>query len=433
MPTTDEVMSKHLQDHFSEYTYDMFMMNMSSELEEMDLFSEWVEILNKKNLYTFEAIRSAAQKTEIDLTRQNGEKVHIINLSSYNYLGFSYHPEVIAAAQEAVGKYGLGASSSPVISGTYSIHKQLEQALEKFFGLPDRGVSLFTAGYSVNLGAISAFIKPGNYVIMDEASHMSIIEGAKLSGGEILYFKHNNMDHLEELLKKTCDGFTRVLICMEGVYSGDGDYGNVKGVVKLAKQYGAYTLVDEAHSALIAGENGRGVCEEQGVLEDVDLYVMTFSKAFGGVGGGVYGKKSIINYMNWYAKCRMFSCALDPAVTGGMTKVVELAGSEIGMTRRKKLKSNASYFRNLLSGKVNLGECDSWVVIVNFGNESKTLQLNDYLQKTGLDTSIIQFPAVPKGEARIRMFITSEHSEEQLNKAADIILKAADKFDFLKK
>ncbi len=433
MSTTDEVMSKHLQDHFSEYTYDMFMMNMSSELEEMDLFSEWVEILNKKNLYTFEAIRSAAQKTEIDLTRQNGEKVHIINLSSYNYLGFSYHPEVIAAAQEAVGKYGLGASSSPVISGTYSIHKQLEQALEKFFGLPDRGVSLFTAGYSVNLGAISAFIKPGNYVIMDEASHMSIIEGAKLSGGEILYFKHNNMDHLEEHLKKTCDGFTRVLICMEGVYSGDGDYGNVKGVVKLAKQYGAYTLVDEAHSALIAGENGRGVCEEQGVLEDVDLYVMTFSKAFGGVGGGVYGKKSIINYMNWYAKCRMFSCALDPAVTGGMTKVVELAGSEIGMARRNKLKSNASYFRKLLSGKVNLGECDSWVVIVNFGNESKTLQLNDYLQKTGLDTSIIQFPAVPKGEARIRMFITSEHSEEQLNKAADIILKAADKFDFLKK
>ena len=102
-------------------------------------------------------------------------------------------------------------------------------------------------------------------------------------------------------------------------------------------------------------------------------------------------------------------------------------------TRIMVLKSNASYFRNLLSGKVNLGECDSWVVIVNFGNESKTLQLNDYLQKTGLDTSIIQFPAVPKGEARIRMFITSEHSEEQLNKAAEIILKAADKFDFLKK
>jgi glycine C-acetyltransferase len=171
----------------------------------------------------------------------------------------------------------------------------------------------------------------------------------------------------------------------------------------------------------------------QGVLEDVDLYVMTFSKAFGGVGGGVYGKKEIIRYMNWYAKCRMFSCALDPAVTGGMTKVVELASGEVGKERRTRIKSNANYFRSLLKGKVNLGGNDSWVVIVNFGNESKTLNLNDYLQRSGLDTSIIQFPAVPKGEARIRMFITSEHTEAQLKKAADIILSAAEKFDFLKK
>ncbi len=429
----DDDSIKHVQEHFSEYTYDMFMMNMSSELEEIELFSEWVDVLNKKNLYTFEAVRSAAQKTEIDLARENGEGVHIINLSSYNYLGFSYHPDVIKAAQDAVAKYGLGASSSPVISGTYLVHKQLENALEKFFGLPDRGVSLFTAGYSVNLGVISAFIKPGNHVIMDMASHMSIVEGAKLSGGEVSFFRHNDMQHLEELLKEKCDSFTRVLVCMEGLYSGDGDFGNVKEVVRLAKKYGAFTLVDEAHSALVAGENGKGVCEAQGVLEDVDLYVMTFSKAFGGVGGAVYAKKGIIKYINWYARCRMFSCALDPAVTGGMVKVVELAGSEIGKERRKRVISNANYFRNLLKGKVNLGVSESWVVIVNFGSESKTLALNDYLQRTGLDTSIIQFPAVPKNDARIRMFITSEHTEKQLKKAAEIILDAAAKFDFLKK
>ncbi|MBA3664824.1 MAG: aminotransferase class I/II-fold pyridoxal phosphate-dependent enzyme [Bacteroidetes bacterium] len=433
MSTVDETSSKHLRDNLDKYTYDMFMMNMSSELEEMDLFSEWVGILNEKNLYTFEAVRSSAQKTEIDLVRQNGDNVHIINLSSYNYLGFSYHPDVIKAAQDAVGRYGLGASSSPVISGTYLVHKQLEEGLVKFFGLPDRGVSLFTAGYSVNLGAISAFIKPGNHVVMDEASHMSIVEGAKLSGGDMTYFKHNDMAHLEEILKKICDGFTRVLICIEGVYSGDGDYGNVKGVVELAKKYNAYTLVDEAHSALVAGENGRGVSEMQGVLDQVDMYVMTFSKAFGGVGGGVYAKKEIIQYLNWYARCRMFSCALDPAVTGGMAKAVELAGTAMGKERRIRIKSNANYFRSLLEGKVNVGGNDSWVVIVNFGDESKTLHLNDFLQRAGLDTSIIQFPAVPKGEARIRMFVTSEHTEEQLKKAADIILAAADKFDFLKK
>jgi glycine C-acetyltransferase len=431
--TLDESLVKHVKDNYADYTYDMFMMNMSADLEEIDLFSEYVDILNDKKLYTFEAARSGTQTTETDLARANGEVVHVVNLSSYNYLGFSYHPDVIKAAQDAVGKYGLGASSSPIISGTYLIHKQLEEALVNFFGLPDRGVSLFTAGYSVNLGAISAFIKPGHQVIMDAASHMSIVEGAKLSGGEMSFFRHNDMAHLEELLKEKCDDFTRVLICVEGIYSGDGDYGNLKEVVRLAKKYGAFTLVDEAHSALVAGEHGKGVCEAQGVLEDVDMYVMTFSKAFGGVGGAVYAKKGLVKYINWYAKCRMFSCALDPAVTGGMTKVIELAGSPLGAERRKKLKSNATYYRSLLEGKVKLSEGDAWVVIVHFGAESKTLGLNDYLQRTGLDTSIIQFPAVPRNEARIRMFITSEHTQEQLKRAADIILSAAAKFDFLTK
>ena len=433
MSQLDETLEAHVHENYADYTYDMFMMNMSADLEEIDLFGEWFNILNDKDIYTFEAVRDAAQKPEIDLARKNGAPVHIINLSSYNYLGFSYHAEVIKAAQDAVAKYGLGASSSPVLSGTYKIHQELEHTLVNFFGLPVRGVSLFTAGYSVNLGVISAFIKPGHVVIMDQASHMSIVEGAKLSGGEALYFRHNDMAHLEELLKAKCDDFTRVLVCVEGVYSGDGDFGNLKDVVRLAKQYGAFTLVDEAHSALIAGENGRGVCEMQGVLEDVDLYVMTFSKAFGGVGGAVYAKKNIVNYINWYAKCRMFSCALDPAVTGGMVKVIELAGTPLGYERRARLHDNAAYFRNLLKGKVNLGVSDAWVVIVNFGSEKKTLALNDYLQKTGLDTSIIQFPAVPKNDARIRMFITSEHTQEQLAKAAEIILSAADKFDFLLK
>ena len=433
MAELDESLVEHVNKNYADYTYDMFMMNMSADLEEIDLFGEWFNLLNDKDIYTFEAVRDAAQKPEIDLARKNGAPVHIINLSSYNYLGFSYHPEVIKAAQDAVAKYGLGASSSPVLSGTYQIHQELEHALENFFGLPDRGVSLFTAGYSVNLGVISAFIKPGHVVIMDQASHMSIVEGARLSGGEAIYFRHNDMAHLEELLKAKCDDFTRVLVCVEGVYSGDGDFGNLKEVVRLAKQYGAFTLVDEAHSALIAGENGRGVCEMQGVLEDVDLYVMTFSKAFGGVGGAVYAKKNIVNYINWYAKCRMFSCALDPAVTGGMVKVIELAGTPVGYERRARLHDNAAYFRDLLKGKVNLGVSDAWVVIVNFGSEKKTLALNDYLQKSGLDTSIIQFPAVPKNDARIRMFVTSEHTQEQLAKAAEIILSAADKFDFLLK
>lgn len=427
----NQTLIEHVRNHFKEYTYDMFLMNVSPEPEEMLLFSQWMKMLNEQGVNGFEAVRLSAQTTEVDIVRQSGATFHVLNFSSYNYLGFGYHPEVIKAAQEAIGRYGLGAASSPIISGTYGVHKELEQAIVQFFDVPGRGVSLFSSGYGTNLGVIQAFAKPGNRLILDRNAHMSILEGAKLSGADISYFRHNDIEHLESVLMEVSDSFTRVLICIEGVYSGDGDYGNIKDVVKLAKKYDAYTLVDEAHSVLLAGPNGRGVSELQGVLEDIDLYIMTFSKAFGGVGGALLASKEIIQYVNWYAKCRMFSCALDPGVTGGMVKVLELASGEEGNIRRARIKENAKYFRSLLAAKVNLGPSETWILAVIFGNDKKTLDVSNYLQRQGLDTSIIQFPAVPKNEASIRIFVTSEHTKEQMDRAASIILDTARKFEFL--
>jgi len=422
---------KHLEDNFLDYTFDMFMMNMSPELEEMYLFSRLCDIAKEKKLYHWEAVRDCAQLPEIEMVREDGERMKLINLSSYNYLGFSYHPEVIKAAQDAVAKNGLGAASTPIGSGTYKIHKDLEHEIIKFFGLKDRAVSLFTSGYGTNVGVIPAIIKPGNHVLLDSAAHMSMVEGARLSGGKVWIFNHNDMKHAEEILMKVCDGNARVLICTEGIFSADGDRGNIKELVRLAKKYGAFTYIDEAHSVLVAGENGRGVCEEQGVLDDVDFYVMTFTKAFGGIGGALIAKKEIVHYINFYARIRMFSCSLDPAVTGGMVKVVQLAGSEIGKERRIRIKENAAYFISLLKGKVNMGVCDSWVVTVICGKDNQQLELYTYLQRKGLDASIIQFPAVPKDESRMRLFVTSENTKEQLYRAAEIILDTAEKFNFL--
>lgn len=426
----DTALRNHVKENFNDYTYDMFLMNMSPEPEEMEMFSEWMNVLNEKDINSFEAVRNRAQTTEVDILRQSGTQLNVLNFSSYNYLGFGYHPEVIKAAQEAVAKFGLGAASSPVISGTYEIHKQLEDSIIQFFNLPGKKVSLFSSGYGVNLGVIQAFMKPGNHVVLDQSAHMSLLEGAKLSGAKISYFQHNDMKHLETILKDVCDSFTRVLVCAEGVYSGDGDYGNLKDIVRLAKQYGAYTLVDEAHSVLIAGDNGRGVCEEQNVLQDIDFYIMTFSKAFAGVGGAVLADQALITYINWYAKCRMFSCALDPAVTGGMIKVLELASGKEGVIRRKRIKENAEYLRSLLVGKVDLGTSESWILTIVYKQDKNTLAVNNYLQQNGLDTSIIQFPAVPKNEARIRIFVTSEHTQTQLEKAASTILNAAHQYGF---
>lgn len=427
----DKKLLKHLEENYIDYSFDMFMMNMSPELEEMYLFSRLCDIAKEKKLYHWEAVRQSAQLPVIEMYRKDGEFMKLINLSSYNYLGLSYHPEVIKAAQDAVAKFGLGAASTPIGSGTYQVHKDLENEILKFFGLKDRAVSLFTSGYGTNVGVIPAVIKPGNHVVIDSASHMSIVEGARLSGGKVTIYEHNNMVHLEEILKKLHDGMSRILICTEGVFSADGDRGKIKEIVHLAKKYEAFTYIDEAHSVLVAGENGRGVCEEQGVLEDVDFYVMTFTKAFGGVGGALLARKEIVQYINFYARIRMFSCSLDPAVTGGMVKVVQLAGGELGKERRIRIKENANYIIGLLKGKVNMGVCDSWVVTVICGKDSQQLELYTYLQRKGLDVSIVQFPAVPKDEARMRLFITSENTKEQLDKAALIILDTAKKFNFL--
>lgn len=423
---------QHVQDHYQDYTYDMFMFNMGAEPEEIDLFDQWIGTLSHHDIYSFECARQSAQTTEVTIHRNTGESYRVVNMSSYNYLGFGYHPEVIKAAQDAVAIYGLGASSSPVISGTYVIHKQLEQEILRFFGQEGYGVSLFSSGYSVNLGVIQAFIKPGNHVVLDECVHMSIVEGARLSGGTVTYFKHNDMVDLEEKLQKISDGFTRVLICAEGVYSHSGQYANLQEIVRLAKQYGAYTLVDEAHSVLLAGEHGRGVSEQQGVLDQIDLYVMTFSKGFGGVGGAVYAKKAFCMYINWYAKCRMFSCALDPAVTGGMCQSIRLAGGEEGRIRRARLFQNVGHMRTLLDPHVFLMPSDTWILSVGFFNDKSTLHISDYLQKNGLDTSILQFPAVKKNEGKIRLFITSEHTFEQLERAASILIEASKHFGFSK-
>jgi glycine C-acetyltransferase len=415
---------------YESYTYDMFLQSRSAKPAEMNRFSNWVKEAKEDGIYAFESTRTHRQDTEITLFRETGEKLKMLNFSSYNYLGLGYHPAVIQAAKEALDQYGLGAASSPVISGTFSIHKQLELELLDFFGMEGYGVSLFTSGYGVNLGTISAFIKPGGHIVLDKAAHMCLLEGAELSKGHISYFKHNDPEDLEQVLKNIQKGHQRILVGIEGVYSADGDKGKIKDLLKVAKKYGAYVLVDEAHSILLAGDTGRGVSEEADVLEQVDFIVLTFSKAFGGIGGAVIAKKELTQYINWYAKCRMFSCALAPGVTGGMIKALQIARTEIGHQRRLKIKENAAYFRTLIQNHVDIGASESWIVPVHFKDDKLTLRVNDYLQRKGLDASIMQFPAAPKNEPRIRLFITSEHTKEQLDQAAVIIIETAKHFNF---
>ncbi|MEE9167134.1 MAG: aminotransferase class I/II-fold pyridoxal phosphate-dependent enzyme [Candidatus Neomarinimicrobiota bacterium] len=428
---SDPKSKKDPVDSYTDYTLDMFLRSVGRDHVEITQFNRWREMVIEADKYTFEVPHLEAQKPRVRVQRITGQEYDLISFASYNYLGYSYHPEVIDAAKKALDQFGLGATGSPLLNGTFRIHKVLEQKIIDFFGLDGRGVSLFSSGYGANVGVVSAYIHKGDHVVLDRSSHASLIDGAILSQGNISLFKHNDTEHLEKVLNRLDHKNSRILICVEGVYSTDGDYGNLKEILKIAHKYGAKLLVDEAHSLLVAGPNGRGVSEEQGVLEDVDLIIGTFSKSFAGVGGFLYAKDDIVNYINYYARSRMFSCALDPGVTGGLIKSLELASGPDGEEKRKRIIQNADYLRSLLESEVDTGTSRSWIIPVIYGDEKLTIPMSDYLQKSGVDVSLMMFPAVPKNRSRIRAFVTSEHSQDELKRGAEIILDAARKFGFL--
>ncbi len=415
---------------FTEFTLDMFSRSSGRSHSEIKQFNQWRDEIIEADKYTFETPHLTPQDPEISVRRIHGDEHDLVNFSSYNYLGYANHPEVIQAAKDALDTFGLGATGSPVLNGTFDVHKQLEDALTNFYGQEGYGVSLFSSGYGANIGVVSSYIHKGDYVVLDHSSHASLIDGAVMSQGTVKLFRHNDAEFLEKILKRISKENRRILVCVEGVYSTDGDYGNLKDLVAVSKKYGASILVDEAHSLLIAGKTGKGAVEEFDVLSEVDLVIGTFSKSFGGVGGCVYAKKELINYMNYYARSRMFSCALDPAVTGGILKALELAAGPDGDQKRKRIIENADYLRSLLKDKVDIGTSQSWVIPIIFGDERKSLPLGDYLMRLGHDFSIMMFPAVKKNKSIIRAFVTSEHTKEQLDGCAEALIQASKEYKF---
>jgi 7-keto-8-aminopelargonate synthetase-like enzyme len=415
---------------YYDFTYDMFITSVDGEESEITRFSNTVNSAIADGVYAYEVPRLEAQKTEIKARRPDGLQLSLLNFSSYNYLGYAQHPAVIMAAKAALDQFGLGACGSPVQAGTMSLHTILEERLADFIGKPNQGVSLFSSGYAVNTGTISALMKRGHHIVIDKSSHMSVVEGAQLARSRLHLFEHNDADSLDAVLKEIGKDVERVLVCTEGVFSADGDFGALDRIVPLAKSHGAQVLVDEAHSFLLCGSQGRGVADMLGVLDQVDYLVVTFSKALGGVGGALIARSEVTRYVNWYARCRMFSAAIDPAVTAGVTRGLELGSGEDGAAARKRLQKNGALLRSLLKGNVKIGVSESWIVPVIFGSESLIVPLSDWLQRHGLDGSVMSFPAVPIDEARVRLFVTSEHSEEQIRRCASIVLRAAAEFGF---
>src|SRR5262245_36482757 len=276
------------------------------------------------SLYRRMLLQPSDAEALVDYPREAGERRMII-LASNNYLGLASHPHVIRAACEAAVNFGTGAGSSPLLVGTFPTTRKLETKLANFKGAEEACV--FATGYSANVGVISAVCGKNDVVILDRLAHASMVDGARLSGAQIKVFHHNDVAHLDEVLRRNRDAGTR-LVCIEGIYSMDGDVAPVDEIVKVVRKHDALLLLDEAHSTGVLGEGGRGAASHFGLEGEIDLHVGTLSKALGACGGFVAGNSELITYIRYLARSGMFSAAPSPMVTAAAAAALDLIEQE---------------------------------------------------------------------------------------------------------
>jgi 8-amino-7-oxononanoate synthase len=403
----------------SDYDYSSFYYSSSDDIFAiLDPFSEWYTRAHPQGYYLYAQPMSTPPRTRIDLEEQlEQRRVGLLNLSSYNYLGLSYRPEVIAAAKRALDQYGLGAAGSPILSGTMDVHVELERELAAFKG--KEAALVFPTGYSTNVGLIQGLMRPGDLIVADQNAHASIVDGAILSKATVRFFKHNKPDDLE---KKLTGSVGKKLVIVEGVYSMDGDVCRLSEIVEVSRRHGARIVIDEAHSTFLYGANGRGVAEHFGLEEEIDIHVGTFSKALGGQGGFIVGSRGLAKYLEGFARSRFFSCSLSPVVAAGVRESLRIAQQEPEL--RAKLWENVAYFRAQLNDYgVDVGESTSQIVPVMVRNDRKIMHIAHRLQQAGLYLQPIIYPAVAKHRSRFRVSISASHTTEQLDEAVSILVR----------
>jgi 8-amino-7-oxononanoate synthase len=402
---------------FSDYDYSNFYYGAGDDpVNLLGPFRDWYDEALPNGYYLYSEPLETAPTTRARVkNRKTGVVQDLLNLASYNYLGISYRPEVKKAAIDAVEKYGLGASGSPILSGTMDVHLKLADAMARFKA--KEAAILFPTGYSANVGFISSLMRAGDNVIIDQYSHASIVDGAILAKSKTVFFRHNNPMDLERKLLK-CTG--KKLVIVEGVYSMDGDVCQLPEIVEVCKRHGARILIDEAHSTFLFGPNGRGVAEHFGLDKEVDFHLGTFSKSLGGQGGFVCGSKDLIDYVNAFGRSRFFSCNLAPPIAAGLLAGVEIVENEPQL--RAKLWSNVAYLRRRFAEEgIDIGKSTSQVMPVLVNNDAKVFAVAEKIQNRGLYLQPVTYPAVPKHKSRLRISVSAAHSEAELEFAVGVI------------
>lgn len=365
---------------------------------------------------------SSEQNTEVLM---NGKKV--LMFGSNSYMGLTNHPKVIEAAIAATKKYGTGMAGSPFLNGTLDIHKDLEARLADYVGKED--AMLFSTGFGVNLGVVSTLTGREDYVILDEQDHASIIEGRRLSFSNYLKYRHNDMESLEAQLKK-CEPDKVKLIVTDGVFSMEGDVANLPEIVRLAKQYNASVMVDEAHGIGVFGKGGRGTCDHFGVSKDVDLIMGTFSKSFASLGGFIATDKSVTNFLRHHTRAYIFTASITPASTAAVNAALDIMLSE--PERQEHLWKITNYaleqFRNL---GCEIGNTSTPIIPLFIRDDYKTFHVTRDLLDEGVFVNPVVTPAVAPHDTLIRYSLMATHTEEQVARSIEAIEKVFRRYDII--
>ena len=362
------------------------------------------------------------QDTEVVI---NGKKV--LMFGSNSYMGLTNHPKVKEAAIEATKKYGTGLAGSPFLNGTLDIHKELEQKLAVFVGKED--AMLYSSGFEVNLGVVSTLTGRNDSIILDEQDHASIIEGRRLSFSKALKYKHNDMVSLEEQLKK-CSPEEIKLIVTDGVFSMEGDVANLPEIVRLAKQYNASVMVDEAHGIGVFGRQGRGTCDHFGVTDDVDLIMGTFSKSFASLGGFIACDKTITNFLRHHSRSYIFTASITPASTAAASAALDIMMSE--PERMENLWDITHYaldgFRNM---GCEIGNTSTPIIPLYIRDNNLTFMITKELSDAGIFVNPVVSPAVAPHDTLIRFSLMATHTKEQVTIALETIQKIFKKYNLI--
>ena len=392
----------------------------------MDIFEkafDWTEadLAKAAGVYPYFLPLQDTEGTEVVV---EGRK--ILMIGSNNYLGLTTDPRVREAAIEAVKRYGTSCTGSRFLNGTLALHQEAEARLANYVG--KEAALVFSTGYQTNLGTISSLIAKGDVVVLDKDDHASIVDGAMLALGDTRRFSHNDMDHLERVLKKI-DEDTGALVVVDGVYSMGGDLAPLPEIIPITKKYGARLMVDDAHSIGVMG-GGRGTAVHFGVTDDVDMIMGTFSKSFASLGGFIAGEREVMDYIQHHARSLIFSASMPAANVAAVIAALDIMESEPEHVER--LWEVTERMRSGLSDMgFEMGPSTTPIIPIVIGGLEQTLLAWRMCFEAGLYTNCVIPPAVPPDTCLLRTSYMATHTDEQIDRALNILGEVGRELDLI--